>query len=111
MSTTQAPPLERIRISTPQLGPEVEDLVLAVLRSGHLAQGPMVERFEALCTVMAGTAQSGARYSFYLDATAYDEVWPFPKIWPAGARPRCHGGRAFRASVRRSVPGSDAGSR
>src|SRR5580658_10381725 len=58
MSTTQAPPLERIRISTPQLGPEVEDLVLAVLRSGHLAQGPMVERVEALCTVMAGTAHA-----------------------------------------------------
>jgi perosamine synthetase len=58
MSTTQAPPLERIRISAPQLGPEVEDLVLAVLRSGHLAQGPMVERFEALCTTMAGTAHA-----------------------------------------------------
>jgi fructokinase len=39
-----------------------------------------------LAFVMAGTAQSGARYSFYLDATAYDEVWPFPKIWPTGAR-------------------------
>jgi fructokinase len=39
-----------------------------------------------LAFVMRGTAQSGARYSFYLDATAYDEAWPFPKIWPAGAR-------------------------
>lgn len=58
MSVTQAPPLERIRISAPQLGPEVEALVLSVLRSGHLAQGPMVERFEALCTTMAGTAHA-----------------------------------------------------
>lgn len=39
-----------------------------------------------LAFVMRGTAQSGARYSFYLDATAYDEKWPFPKIWPQGAR-------------------------
>jgi len=39
-----------------------------------------------LAFVMRGTAQSGARYSFYLDATAYDEAWPFPDIWPAGAR-------------------------
>ncbi|HUZ68435.1 MAG TPA: DegT/DnrJ/EryC1/StrS family aminotransferase [Candidatus Saccharimonadales bacterium] len=58
MTPAQAPPRERIRISAPQLGPEVEDLVLAVLRSGHLAQGPMVERFEALCTTMAGTAHA-----------------------------------------------------
>ena len=39
-----------------------------------------------LAFVMRGTARTGARYSFYLDATAYDEAWPFPKIWPAGAR-------------------------
>ena len=38
-----------------------------------------------LAFVMRGTAQSGARYSFYLDATAYDEAWPFPAVWPAGA--------------------------
>jgi perosamine synthetase len=58
MTVTQAPLQERIRISAPQLGREVEDLVLSVLRSGHLAQGPMVERFEALCTTMAGTAHA-----------------------------------------------------
>jgi perosamine synthetase len=57
---TPIPSLERIRISAPQLGAEVEDLVLSVLRSGHLAQGPMVERFEALCTAMAGTAHAVA---------------------------------------------------
>lgn len=46
---------QRIRISQPQLGPEVEALVLEVLRSGRLAQGPMVARFEELCAQMAGT--------------------------------------------------------
>lgn len=45
----------RIRISEPQLGPEVEALVLGVLRSGRLAQGPTVQRFEELCAAMAGT--------------------------------------------------------
>jgi perosamine synthetase len=60
MTAVQAPSTERIRISAPQLGVEVEELVLAVLRSGHLAQGPMVERFEALCTAMAGTAHAVA---------------------------------------------------
>ena len=48
----------RIRISEPQLGPEVEALVLGVLRSGRLAQGPMVQRFEELCAAMAGTAHA-----------------------------------------------------
>ena len=38
-----------------------------------------------LAFVMRGTAQTGARYSFYLDATAFDEAWPFPQAWPAGA--------------------------
>jgi dTDP-4-amino-4,6-dideoxygalactose transaminase len=44
----------------PLLGPEVEDLVISVLRTGHLAQGPMVERFEELCAAMAGTAHAVA---------------------------------------------------
>lgn len=58
MTATHVPVEARVRISAPQLGPEVERLVLEVLRSGHLAQGPMVARFEALCTVMAGTAHA-----------------------------------------------------
>jgi perosamine synthetase len=58
VTATHAPVGTRIRISAPRLGHEVEDLVLSVLRSGHLAQGPMVERFEALCTAMAGTAHA-----------------------------------------------------
>jgi perosamine synthetase len=51
---------ERIRISQPQLGAEEERLVVEVLRSGHLAQGPMVLRFEQLCAAMAGTAHAVA---------------------------------------------------
>lgn len=38
-----------------------------------------------LAFVMRGTAQTGSRYSFYLDATAFDGVWPFPKAWPKSA--------------------------
>ena len=39
-----------------------------------------------LAFVMRGTVQSGARYSFYLDGTAFDGRWPFPAVWPQGAR-------------------------
>ena len=35
---------------------------------------------------MRGTAATGSRYSFYLDATAYDGPWPYPAPWPAAAR-------------------------
>jgi fructokinase len=38
-----------------------------------------------LAFVMRGTAQTGSRYSFYLDATAFDGRWPFPPTWPTGA--------------------------
>lgn len=51
---------QRIRISQPQLGADVEALVLQVLRSGRLAQGPMVARFEHLCAEMAGTEHAVA---------------------------------------------------
>jgi perosamine synthetase len=50
----------RIRISQPVIGAAEEALVLEVLRSGHLAQGPMVRRFEELCAVMAGTRHAVA---------------------------------------------------
>ncbi|HLW89990.1 MAG TPA: carbohydrate kinase [Roseiarcus sp.] len=36
--------------------------------------------------VMRGTAATGARYSFYLDATSFDGPWPFPREWPPNAR-------------------------
>ena len=39
-----------------------------------------------LAFVMRGTAKTGSRYSFYLDATAFDGPWPFPAEWPKGAR-------------------------
>ena len=39
-----------------------------------------------LAFVMRGTAQTGSRYSFYLDATSFDGAWPFPAVWPAPAR-------------------------
>jgi fructokinase len=39
----------------------------------------------SLAFVMRGTAQTGSRYAFYLDSTAYDGPWPFPAQWPARA--------------------------
>jgi fructokinase len=39
-----------------------------------------------LAFVMRGTAKTGSRYSFYIDATSFDGEWPFPSEWPAGAR-------------------------
>lgn len=44
------------------------------------------KRPTTLAFVMRGTARTGSRYSFYLDGTAYDGPWPFPKEWPAHAR-------------------------
>lgn len=51
---------DRIRLAEVRVGSESEDLVVSVLRSGQLAQGPMVERFEALCAEMAGTRHAVA---------------------------------------------------
>jgi len=44
-----------IRLSPVQVDPEAEQLVLGALRSGRLAQGPLVERLEAGARVMAAT--------------------------------------------------------
>jgi dTDP-4-amino-4,6-dideoxygalactose transaminase len=60
VSIVPLPEPRPISISAPLLGDEVEQLVVMVLRSGHLAQGPMVERFEELCAAMAGTAHAVA---------------------------------------------------
>jgi dTDP-4-amino-4,6-dideoxygalactose transaminase len=49
---------DMIPISSPRFGPDVEALVLEVLRSGRIAQGPMVERFESQCADMAGTTHA-----------------------------------------------------
>jgi fructokinase len=44
------------------------------------------KRPSTLAFVMRGTAKTGSRYSFYLDATSFDGPWPFPATWPDGGR-------------------------
>jgi fructokinase len=44
------------------------------------------KRPTTLAFVMRGTAKTGSRYAFYLDGTAYDGPWPFPRQWPKGAK-------------------------
>jgi fructokinase len=64
-----------------------ENLVASLLAEGvdlsFVARDP---RPTTLAFVMRGTAQTGSRYSFYLDGTSYDGEWPFPAQWPASAR-------------------------
>ena len=93
-----------IPISRPLFGSEEEEAVLAVLRSGMIAQGPQVERFEAafaaLCGVPHAVAVSSGTTALYLALLAHgigpgDEVitTPFTFIATAnsvlmtGARP------------------------
>ncbi len=49
-----------IPISRVVIDAETEELVMEVLRSGQLAQGPMVARFEEACTKMAGAKHAVA---------------------------------------------------
>lgn len=49
-----------IRLSEVHLSPEAETLVLGVLRSGRLAQGPMVQLFEKDFAAFAGTTHAVA---------------------------------------------------
>jgi dTDP-4-amino-4,6-dideoxygalactose transaminase len=49
-----------IRVSEPRFGPETEALVLEVVRSGQVAQGPLVARLEALGAEMAGARHAVA---------------------------------------------------
>jgi fructokinase len=44
------------------------------------------QRPSTLAFVMRGTAKTGSRYSFYLDATSFDGPWPFPAVWPPAGR-------------------------
>jgi fructokinase len=44
------------------------------------------KRPTTLAFVMRGTAKTGSRYSFYLDATSFDGPWPFPTVWPKSGR-------------------------
>ncbi len=50
-----SPSAPTIPISTYRVSPEAEELVLQVLRSGQLAQGPMVQKLEDLSADMAGS--------------------------------------------------------
>ena len=47
-----------IHVAAPHISDEARRLVGEVLDSGRLAQGPMVERFEAQCAAMAGTTHA-----------------------------------------------------
>ena len=49
-----------IPISAPRFGEAEERLLLQVLRSGAIAQGPMVARLEGLCAGMAGVPHAVA---------------------------------------------------
>ena len=64
------------------------EALAAALAQNRVELGFVVRdvRPTTLAFVMRGTAKTGSRYSFYLDGTAYDGSWPFPKEWPIGAR-------------------------
>ncbi len=55
MSSTERLATNPIAIASVEMGEEEEALALEVLRSGRLAQGPMVERLEAGFRALAGT--------------------------------------------------------
>ena len=64
-----------------------EALLAALAENGvHLGFVARDKRPSTLAFVMRGTAKTGSRYSFYLDATSFDGPWPFPASWPANAR-------------------------
>lgn len=64
-----------------------ESLAAALAADGvDLGLAARDKRPTTLAFVMRGTAQTGSRYSFYLDATSFDGEWPFPETWPAKAR-------------------------
>jgi fructokinase len=67
--------------------PNGESLAGALARAGvDLELVARDIRPTTLAFVMRGTAQTGSRYSFYIDATSFDGEWPFPPEWPSGAR-------------------------
>jgi fructokinase len=71
------------RLSTDPNG----DALAAALANDHVDLRHVARTADptTLAFVMRGTAQTGSRYSFYIDATAYDGPWPFPAQWPAAA--------------------------
>lgn len=93
-----------IAMARPLIGPEEERAVIEVLRSGRLAQGPQVERFEAafaeVCGVRYAVAVSSGTAALFLALLAHgigpgDEVITTPfsfiatgnSILMTGARP------------------------
>jgi fructokinase len=63
-----------------------EALAAALSQAGvDLSLAARDPRPTTLAFVMRGTAQTGSRYAFYLDATSFDGLWPFPQVWPTGA--------------------------
>src|SRR3972149_4762798 len=65
-----------IRIAQPIIGPEEEEAVLAALRSGHLAQGPLVAQFEEAFASYLGVRQavavSSGTAALYVALRAHD---------------------------------------
>jgi len=72
-----------IPIARPLIGPEEEEAVLAVLRSGMLAQGPEVERLEAgfaaLCGVRHAVAVANGTAALHLALLAH-EIGPGDEV-------------------------------
>jgi len=86
--------LKTIPIAVPQIGDEERDAVLAVLESGQLAQGPVVEAFErefaAWCGVQHAVAVSSGTAALHLLMLAHgigegDEVITSPFTFVASA--------------------------
>ena len=94
-----------IPISRVKIDEATEALVLEVLRSGQLAQGPMVARFEGLCATMAGTkhavAVNNGTTALELALQAYgigagDEVITTPYTFAATINAIVHSGARVR---------------
>ena len=67
--------------------PNGDDLCAGLTKAGvDLSFVERDPRPSTLAFVMRGTAQTGSRYSFYLDATSFDGPWPFPTVWPQAAQ-------------------------
>ncbi|SDY75649.1 dTDP-4-amino-4,6-dideoxygalactose transaminase [Modestobacter sp. DSM 44400] len=61
MTTTMRPVRERVLLSTPDVGPREEELVVQAIRSGWIAPlGPMVDEFEARMAERCGRAHAVA---------------------------------------------------
>lgn len=96
---------ERVHISKVLVDDEVEQAVLAVLRSGHLAQGPVVaeleESFAAMCGVRHAVAVANGTIALEAAAAALDigpgdEIVTTPFTFAATANAMLHTGATVR---------------